>query len=528
MRIPALPCQFAALSLVYVSVSADSKPYMKEFHNELTIPDDPFQVSSSPNEQSPKERKRGLFPKRETEDDKMKEAFIEENEEIDTEWIEQVDQGPQPPPPPPVDTKDKPFLVEPSAPQQQAQPKPPPPPRPLKKGTKSPEDKLPARRPAGPVLKEGGRDAFLKFERHDGSLQLETSLDRRNRSESNSVSVSIDPVSGVRLAQAGIQGSAAFGTALYGTLRLLAPLIVARRGLASMIDIMSDWYTGRYFRTTVKRMEHQYWRYYQVPAALRSAGRLASQTLLLFTLGRIMEWMIGLDSPPCHLTGFGGCHWYCAILWIISVIVTGHAGGAAIAVWGGPLRIQIASMNNVERPSARRVFTRPWRIMQFMRDPDTWLRDVAMQRKNGEATLKPFHPDPLLFPTTWEPLRILQMIAVAKEMAGSDRIMYLLMRQVLAQQAIGDEWYRALMCEKRVALGIALISCYLIATLRLFWTAATSSSLSALLVLPSLLAVMISAWMNIFIYFDRREAKRQQAIAETRGRIGNQRQKLLL
>lgn len=141
-------------------------------------------------------------------------------------------------------------------------------------------------------------------------------------------------------------------------------------------------------------MERDVWHYYQLPAALRSLGRLSAQMILLKMLGRIMEWMVGLGVDGC-LTESGGCHFWCGVLWIVAVVGTGHAGAAAIAVWGGPLRIRNLQSSQVERPSAKQIFTRPWQLLRWMRDPDQRLREIAIQRRGAPAPLKPFHPDPL-------------------------------------------------------------------------------------------------------------------------------------
>jgi hypothetical protein len=350
--------------------------------------------------------------------------------------------------------------------------------------------------------------SLLSFPRRQGQLDLEVQglrltspfhSTRRIQDEArasvkspaigpDTLIVSVDPSAALRLIWIGSQFMGSLGLAMLGTLRLLAPLIVARRGLNWIGDIFMDWYTGRYLRKTYKRMEHNYWRFYQIPAVLRSAGRLSAQLTLLMTLGRIMESWVGLSHAPC-LGGSGGCHWWCGILWIVAVVGTGHAGAAAIGIWGGPLRIQLPSDSTPQKgPSTRRVLTRPWHILQWLRDPDQWISEIASSRRGSAVQLKPFHPDPLIFPVTYEPLRIVLMVTIAKEMALNKSMMHSIMRQVLIQQAIGDEWFRVLLLERRVTLGIVVMVGYVWSTFSLFWTAARASYLSALLLLPSVLA----------------------------------------
>jgi hypothetical protein len=304
----------------------------------------------------------------------------------------------------------------------------------------------------------------------------------------DALTVSVDPSAVIRLIWYLSRATGSLGLAMLGTLRLLAPLIVARRGLNWIGDIFNDWYTGRYLRKTYKRMEHNYWRFYQVPAVLRSTGRLVAQLTLLMTLGKVMENWVGLSHSPC-VVGSGGCYWWCGILWIVAVVGTGHAGAAAIARWGGPLRIQMPSdVLAQRRPSKRQVLTKPWHILLWLRDPDQWISEFATSRRDSATQLKPFVPDPLIFPVTYEPLRILQMVTIAKEMALNESMMHSIMRQVLIQQAMGDEWFRVLLLERRVTLGVAVMVGYIWSTFSLFWTVARASRLSALLLLPSVFA----------------------------------------
>jgi tryptophan-rich sensory protein len=140
------------------------------------------------------------------------------------------------------------------------------------------------------------------------------------------------------------------------------------------------------------------------------------------------------------------------------------------------------------RPSKRQVLTHPWHILLWLRDPDQWISEFATSRRDSATQLKPFHPDPLIFPVTYEPLRILQMVTIAKEMALNQSMMHSIMRQVLIQQAMGDEWFRVLLLERRVTLGVAVMVGYIWSTFSLFWTVARASRLSALLLLPSVFA----------------------------------------
>lgn len=353
-------------------------------------------------------------------------------------------------------------------------------------------------------------------------------------------SLSLDLGSLLRLVDLSLAAGYTFASAIVGTLRLLAPLVVARRCLAFLGEQAMDWYRGRYLRTTYRRMEHEYWRYFQVPATLRSIGRLITQTLMMWMIGRIMEWMLDLGDSPCLILSIdgisephlgelsetiGGCQFWCAALWLFAVMGVTHAGSAAMSVMG-PLKLETCEYQAVlqrrrqrrrgrwiwrgRRPQLlRSAVLKPWQaILEWMQDPDRWLREIVARSMVAASVreLTPFHPDPLLFPATWHPIRTMQLFGVSQEMSNP-RILQPLMRNILFQQACSDEWFRALMYERRVALGIFLMAVYFLSTIRVFWLAATSNLMSTLFMVPHLVAVIVSGWMNIYIYFDRKTAR---------------------
>ena len=327
--------------------------------------------------------------------------------------------------------------------------------------------------------------------------------------------LSVDPLSCLRFLTSSYDFATALAQATICTLRFLAPLVAARRGLNYLEEIGMDWYRGRYLRTTIHQVHHDYHTTYQVPAALRSLGRLLAQIVSLFLLGRFMEYVVvGLDQNHCYPkatlatgVGSGQCSWLCCFWWMIATMGLGHAGATAMSVWGGPLRVQTA----LQRPLARQIFTKPWKLLNWMRDPDRWLREIASSQRRD--TLKPFHPNRLLFPATWQPLYFLQLVAVANAMTGEAQLRHELMRYLLLQQAFGDEWFRMLMVEKRVALGIALVVGYYLATFKIFSSIATVSSLGTCLTVPYVVSVIISGWMNVSIYFERRKRDKREEVA---------------
>lgn len=63
--------------------------------------------------------------------------------------------------------------------------------------------------------------------------------------DTDAIELSFDASSAWNLAQLMVNGSVTTGLAVLGTLRLLAPMLLARRGLIYFLNVGSDWYTGR-------------------------------------------------------------------------------------------------------------------------------------------------------------------------------------------------------------------------------------------------------------------------------------------
>uniref|UniRef100_A0A7S3LAS6 ABC transmembrane type-1 domain-containing protein n=1 Tax=Amphora coffeiformis TaxID=265554 RepID=A0A7S3LAS6_9STRA len=334
----------------------------------------------------------------------------------------------------------------------------------------------------------------------------------------DAVDVSVGVESLVRLVALALSGSAASGMAVLGTLRMLAPLLVTRRVLAYLGDMANDWYTGRYLRKTYNKLEKEYWHYYQMTAMVRSAGRVLTQLILSAFLGRLVQALVGLGRYPCsmgglniadNVSGRNGTFWGCSALWMLATLGGSFSMGKIISEWHEFLRLTVEADTNASTNSAknqRRALLRPFNILEWMRDPDEVVKKV-LRTTGTSMVLKPFHPEPLFFPVTWIPLRALQYIAVLREMRTP--AMRQVMRRLLVQQAFFDEWYRVLMKEKRVALGLGVLCLYSISTFFLYWTVGSVNGLSALLMLPVVLSSILSIWMNCYIYLDRRDIKRR-------------------
>jgi tryptophan-rich sensory protein len=296
------------------------------------------------------------------------------------------------------------------------------------------------------------------------------------------------------------------------TSRILLPMAAFQRVFIGFYSIAKDWYAGKYIRTTFEHMERQYHTRYQIPACFRSLGRTFGHFIALIVWGRAMEWLVGLNQTPCHIHGGGGCggyHRLCSLLWIVATLGPGHTIGVAIAIWGGPLRVRVADQ---PRPAPRRLFfRRPWTLLLFLKDPDRWFREVLKRNRDDPMhALKPLDPDTMIFPAQWKILRAFQLLGLSREMHSSGEATRSLMRLVLLQQALGDEWFRVLMCEHRVALASVGMALYFLTTATIVVVMMQkpmqcTSAMSILAATASVLAAFLSLWRNVILYFDRRK-----------------------
>ena len=91
-----------------------------------------------------------------------------------------------------------------------------------------------------------------------------------------------------------------------------------------------DYMRGRYIRKTYSRLESMYVRYYELPAAFRATCRTLAQLAILVLLSGIMGWMVGLHPAPCSVVDAPCPRMWCALLWIVAVVGTGHACSSAV------------------------------------------------------------------------------------------------------------------------------------------------------------------------------------------------------
>jgi hypothetical protein len=140
------------------------------------------------------------------------------------------------------------------------------------------------------------------------------------------LSLSVDPLSLVRLGANLAKTSAGVLGAFAATLRLLAPMIVARRCLTTVGYACYDYYNGRYLRTTYnKRLLNM--QEYEIPSALRALGRAGIQLVAMGLAGSITPLL--LNRALCWMPQRICEYWY-GMVWILSVL--GAARGADILV----------------------------------------------------------------------------------------------------------------------------------------------------------------------------------------------------
>jgi len=306
----------------------------------------------------------------------------------------------------------------------------------------------------------------------------------------------------------------------FATFRIVALLIAGRRMLNVLgfifkdiiLNLPIDYLTGYYLRKTFTRLERAYLRYYELPSALRAIARTGSQVCISFLVASVIGWVYAMGDPPCRESD-QGLSMICSVLWIAAVVAAGRACASAVAVWGGPLRVEVAT-----HPKNKKVFTRPSHFVEWITNVD------EVKNLLSHDGVKAFDPNPLIFPATWLPFKILLIFAVAKSLevgpSGCDWCstespnLPRLMKLYLVQAALGEEWHRVLLIEKRVGLGIVAVSAYFLALANLVFVTTKVSGFAASFMIPSLAAVIISGWMNAVIYITRQDLDEKEAAAK--------------
>jgi tryptophan-rich sensory protein len=370
------------------------------------------------------------------------------------------------------------------------------------------------------------------------------------------LSLSVDPFSTARLIHTLAVTCISLVSALAGTLRLVAPMIAAKRFITTIGYIFYDHYNGRYIRTTytrrMRRMQE-----YEIIAGLRGTGRCILQILSVGLVGGIVGFV--MDRAPCLIRPAWICHWWYGTIWITSI----HTAGWAMELWlvslnkSHPLSLRptptIGRSGAIRKKADRRMsslFHRqkeefqtstlegliqiPWRIvLRRLRDPEEWFMSMLRPRSNSRFYYsnmntytqqheehKPLRLDSLLFPCTWVPLQVWTCLVVVrairltltKPLSWTDAADYMIfmsskrwvvMRSFLGYEVLYGEWKRVFVTERRVALGAFVSTLSLTALLWTIYSVAMVDGITALLLIPTVIARLVSTWMNILLYYDR-------------------------
>ncbi|MGK3761978.1 MAG: tryptophan-rich sensory protein [Bacillariaceae sp.] len=346
-----------------------------------------------------------------------------------------------------------------------------------------------------------------------------------------------------------------------GTLRLLGPMIIVKRCLTTVGYIFYDHYNGRYLRTTYNK-RIRYLQEYDIIAAARATGRCVLQILCMLCTGRFVGFV--LDRMPCVLKPTWVCHWWYGMVWLMSVSTIGWV----CEEWGlnfvtrnnyihhllsiQPTQISSNDSHNSMRSKRKRkrdnILKVPWRFIQWMKDPEELVTKIIRvphgdryyytTRKNTKNESKyptnargdndsPIKLDTLLFPSTWKPLIVLTFLAVSRAICVSYSLSpsssisscrdhrYLIMRSFVVQETLYSEWYRVFVKERRIVLGAGISVVGLMCLLWSINSVANVDSIAAFLMIPTLIARLVSGWMNILLYYNRCISPRPDSFADT-------------
>lgn len=152
----------------------------------------------------------------------------------------------------------------------------------------------------------------------------------RHSKDNWEISLLIDPSSCIRMLQTFFKGSAGCLGAALACLRLLAPMIVARRVLLFFGYIGLDYYNGRYLRTTYnKRLANL--EQYEIPSYFRAGSRILGQWLGMHVVGSYILEPI-LQWAPCWFTWKPLCGFWHGSVWILGILATARIAEVTVRI----------------------------------------------------------------------------------------------------------------------------------------------------------------------------------------------------
>jgi tryptophan-rich sensory protein len=375
-------------------------------------------------------------------------------------------------------------------------------------------------------------------------------LDDQQSSQSIQLALSIDPFSFAVLIRNLIFTTGGIFAAFTGTLKLLAPMILAKRILTTLGYIFYDHYNGRYIRTQyTRRMRHL--QEYEVIASSRALGRCLVQTLAMGSVGKFVLFAMNW-AAPCLLQPTWLCDWWYGVVWMSFVYMAGLGFGFLIGRTSpvsptlganttvsssNPLSIRPTQFTSTTSTRQKRRDSKlsplskfaqiPWKLLQKMKDPEEWINNmfrIASYKNNYPIQVSPQRAkvklDTLLFPSTWMPLRIWTCLIIiravrrtldASSYSGMEssappflvnRDQIRIMRSFILQETLHCEWYRIFVKERRVALGAVVSFVALLSLLGIIHTVAVVDGVAAVALIPTLIASLVSGWMNVVLYYD--------------------------
>jgi len=386
--------------------------------------------------------------------------------------------------------------------------------------------------PSGKIKNENEiPSALLRKGRDSRRRQIINTNTADVRNKDVRICLSLDPFSLGTLLSNILSTSSIIVPVYVGTLRLLGPMIIAKRCLTTLGYIFYDHYNGRYLRTTYNK-RIRYLQEYEVTSAARATGRCLLQILCMGFTGRFVGFV--LDRMPCVLKPSWVCYWWYGMVWLMSVYTIGWV----CEEWGfnfvtknnfihSILSIQPTQIRNDSQKSIskRNILHIPWLFIQRMKDPEEWVKSLIrssnnestypitrLKRRDGKDSIK---LDTLLFPSTWRPLIVLTLLAMSRAIcvsytssshstsSNSRQYQYLIMRSFVVQESVYSEWYRVFVKERRIVLGAGISIIGLMSFLWSIYSVANVDRIAAFLLIPALIARLVSGWMNILLYYNR-------------------------
>ncbi|CAJ1961717.1 unnamed protein product [Cylindrotheca closterium] len=326
----------------------------------------------------------------------------------------------------------------------------------------------------------------------NATSQFGVKEDDSNKDSHTEVELSMDVFALLRLAQhLGGASQVAFA-AVFATLKMLGPMVMAQKcfewlGGCKGYDHLTDL---KAVEKPTTRMEK-----YGILEGIRAIGRVAVRFSGMYLFGILCTLVLSASS--CAMPEQLCKYWY-ALVWTLGVKSIAHANELLFLRYFGGLFELRPERNYFPLLPPARLFKIPsptirW-VYLFFGVVDNVLKVYSDEDSTSSQVIGP------LFPSTWPYLQLFNIFAMFRVMKQSlPESPKAVLIGFCLQSAVYEEWFRVFLEERRVALGAIMSMTSLLVTTFFIYSTAAIDKLATGLLLPFGLASVVATWMSFVL-----------------------------